>query len=353
VAPADAQPCGPGEGHQPTAWVETRRGGLPETLHRVSVAVADGSGALVAATGDPHRRTFWRSAAKPFQLLPFVACGGAAAYGFGRRELALMAASHNGESRHRALAAAILAAAGLEESDLLCGTHLPEAEPAWRELAARGGAPTPLWNNCSGKHAGMLAHCRHRGWPVFDYRRPDHPLQVEIAALVARTTGERPGAIRVGVDGCGVPAFHLSLAGMASAYARLVGGGMPEEWRQAASAIVDAMASEAWYLAGTGRLCTRLHEVSGTRVIAKAGAAGIFCAGLRERGWGLALKVEDGSGRIAGVALLEALRQLEVLAEPDLAALAPFTAGELRNHAGTPVGEAAARFGLAPFAGRI
>lgn len=331
------------------AFVEYLRGGRRETLHRISVAVADGAGDLVAWAGDPGLRTYWRSAAKPFQLLPFVACGAAAAFRFGPRELAVMAASHNGERRHREAAARILAAAGLDESDLLCGAHPPQCEAAWRELAAQGGPPTPLWNNCSGKHAGMLAHCRHHGWPTFDYRRPDHPVQEEIRQAVVAMTGEEPGAVSEATDGCGVPAFHLSLRGMATAYARLVGaGGTPEVWQASAREIVEALAAEPYFLAGSGRLCTRLLEVAAERVIAKVGAEGVFCAGLRARGLGLALKVEDGSGPCAGAALLEALRQLAILDEDDLAALAPFSASELRNHAGTPVGEVVHRFRLAP-----
>jgi L-asparaginase II len=336
------------------AVIEVLRGGRLETRHRVDVAVADARGEVVLAAGDPALRTYWRSAAKPLQLLPFVACGGARAFGFGAPELAVMAASHSGEERHRRTAAAILAAAGLDESALLCGVHPPQDEPAWRELAATGGPPTPLWNNCSGKHAGMLAHCRHRGWPTFDYRDAGHPLQREILDVVARMTGEPPGAVTLGVDGCGVPAFHLSLKGMATAYARLwrgdeAGGGeaLPGGWAGAAREIVEAMAAEPWMTAGTGRTCTRVSEASAGRVVPKVGAAGIFCAVLRERGLGLALKVEDGSSRAAAAALVESLRQLDALSDGALARLEGAAPGLVRNHAGTAVGECRARLRLA------
>ncbi len=328
--------------------IEFRRQGRLEALHRLSVAVVDGDGRPIASAGDPAARTYWRSAAKPFQAIPFLASGGAASFGLGEREIAILCASHNGEAAHRAAAARILAAAGLAETDLLCGAHLPMWPPGWRELEAAGGAPTALWNNCSGKHAGMLACCRHRGWPTFDYRSPEHPLQVEIREVVRRTSGEAPEAIGEAVDGCGVPAFHLSLAGMATAYARLAGGGdLPGPWHVAARRLLGAVAAEPWFLAGTGRLCTRLVEVTSGVVIGKGGAMGIYCAVLRDRGWGLALKVEDGSGRAAEVALVEALRQLAALDGPKLAALAPFGPGVLENPAGTAVGESVAGFRLA------
>ncbi|MBA2564852.1 MAG: asparaginase, partial [Gemmatimonadetes bacterium] len=331
----------------PLARVEFWRAGRLETAHRVSVVVCDTEGRLQAHAGDAGLRTFWRSAAKPFQLLPFVVAGGPAAYGLGPRELAVMAASHNGEEPHRAAAGAILAAAGFREADLLCGAHAPLEEHGWRELAAAAGPPSPLWNNCSGKHAGMLAHCRLRGWPAFDYRSPAHPLQREIVQAVERAAGEMPAA-GPGIDGCGVPVFHLSLTGMATAYARLGGGNaLPEEWQEASGSIVRAMVEEPFYLAGTGRLCTTLPALAGERVVAKVGAGGIFCATLRGRGWGLALKVEDGSSTAAAVALLEALRQLDVLSHSEVESLTRFPGGRIRNHAGTPVGRVEVRFSLA------
>jgi L-asparaginase II len=328
--------------------VEFRRQGRIEAAHELSVIVCDGDGRRIAFAGDAAARTYWRSAAKPFQAIPFVASGGAAAFGLGDAELALLCASHSAEAGHRAAAARILAAAGLVESDLLCGVHPPMWAAGWRALAEGGGPPTAIWNNCSGKHAGMLACCRHRGWPLVDYRHPQHPLQGEIRAVVLRLCGEPPERVVEAVDGCGVPAFHLSLAGMATAYARLAGGGdLPDAWREAARRLLAAAAAQPWFLAGTDRLCTRLAEVSAGAVIGKGGAMGIYCAVLRERGWGVALKVADGSGRAAEIALIETLRQLEALPELALAALAPYGASVLQSQGGAPVAETVSDLRLA------
>jgi L-asparaginase II len=330
------------------ATVEYRRAGRTEALHRLSVEVADGEGKLVARAGEPGLRTYWRSAAKPFQAIPFLASGAAEAYGLEASEIALLCSSHSGEAPHRAAAARILSSAGLSEADLLCGAHWPLWPPGWHDLEEAGGRPSPLGNNCSGKHAGMLAYCRFRGWPLVDYRRPDHPLQVEILDVVRRASGEPAESIHEAVDGCGVPVFHLSLAGMATAYARLAAGAeLPAAWQAASVRILESVASEPFYLAGTDRLCTRLVEVTFGRVIAKVGAMGIYCAVLRDRGWGLAIKVEDGASGAAAVGLVEALRQLDALEDDALAALAPFGPGPLANHAGTVVGEVEARFALA------
>jgi L-asparaginase II len=215
----------------------------------------------------------------------------------------------------------------------------------WRELG--GDRPTPLWNNCSGKHAGMLACCRHRGWPTLDYRRPDHPLQAQIREVVRIVTGEASEAIGEGVDGCGIPVFHLSLAGMATAYARLAAPeSLPPPWDEAARRILAALLAQPFFLAGTDRLCTRMLEVTQGRAVVKVGAAGVFCAALPGRGLGVALKVEDGSSHAAGVALVESVRQLGAIGERELPDLAGFGPGRLRNHAGAHVGEVVARLRL-------
>jgi L-asparaginase II len=326
--------------------VEFRRQGRLEAVHELAVVVCDGAGRLVASAGDADARTYWRSAAKPFQAIPFVASGAASALGLREPELALLCASHSGEAGHRAAAARILTAAGLAESDLLCGVHPPLWPPGWRALAEAGGAPTPLWNNCSGKHAGMVAFCRHRSWPLVDYRHPEHPLQVEIREVVQRASGERD-AVGEAVDGCGVPAFHLSLAGMATAYARLVAGGdLPDAWREAAERLLSAVAAEPWFVAGTNRLCTRLAEVTRGRVVAKGGAMGINCAVLRDHGWGVALKVGDGSARAAEIGLLETLRQLGALDEPALGGLAGYGAGVLQCQGSLEVADAVSELRL-------
>lgn len=306
---------------------------MVESVHTAHAAVVR-DGELVGAVGDAGLVTFMRSAAKPFQALALAE----EEPGLPPEELAIACASHEATPEQLRLVASLLARAGAREDELACG----------EEHGSKSG------HNCSGKHAGMLAHCRHRGWPTFDYRDAGHPLQREILDVVARMSGEPPGAVALGVDGCGVPAFHLSLKGMATAYARLwrgdeAGGweALPVGWAGAAREIVEAMAAEPWMTAGTGRTCTRVSEASAGRVVPKVGAAGIFCAVLRDRGLGLALKVEDGSSRAASAALVESLRQLDTLSDAALARLEGAAPGVVRNHAGTAVGECRARFHLA------
>ena len=204
----------------PDLRIEATRGNLVESVHRVSVAVMNADGRLVAASGDPSRVAYWRSAAKPFQAMPLIADGAADALSITPEELALACASHSGEARHLAVAAGLLRRIGATEDMLACGPHPPASEAEAERLVREGITLTPLWNNCSGKHAGMLALVRHHGWPSAGYERAGHPLQHRILQEVARWTGVRAEAIPTATEGCTAVTFALPLTAMALAWAR-------------------------------------------------------------------------------------------------------------------------------------
>jgi L-asparaginase II len=285
--------------------IESTRSGFVESVHHVSVAVVDAKGALVASAGDPERISMWRSAAKPFQALPLVKDGAADRFGFGARELALSCASHSSEPVHREVCAGMLRAAGCEESQLACGPHPPLSQAVADEALRQGTTISPRWSNCSGKHAGMLALARHRGWPTEGYERAGHPVQERILDEVSHWTGVARGELLQAVDGCTAVCFGLPLRAMATAYARW---GVADE--APARRLREAMWAHPELIAGTGRLCTELMAVARGRVLAKVGAEGIYSAAVPELGLGLALKVEDGDMRCSPPALLEVLRQV-------------------------------------------
>jgi len=307
------------------SYVQVTRGDLVESRHNVSIAVADSSGRLVAWSGEPQLVTFWRSAAKFFQAVPLVSDGAADAFGIGDEELALACASHNGEARHAELARTLLGRSGATETDLVCGPHSSLAEPVAKAMAARGEQPTRAHNNCSGKHAGMIAVGRHAGWGSDGYQVPSHQVQRRCLHEVARWTGIHVDGIPHGTDGCGVPSFALPLAAMATAYARLgaaVAGddvpAVPADSLAAARRLVAAVRAHPFLLAGTARLDTELLEATRGRVIAKVGAEGVYSATIPDMRLGLALKVEDGATRAATPALLTLLDQIAPGAVPDL-----------------------------------
>jgi L-asparaginase II len=267
--------------------------------------------------GDAGGYIYARSSAKPFQAMPLVLSGAADALGLTDEELAVACASHNAEEPHLAAVRSILEKAHLSETDLQNGAHPPIYAPAAAELARSGEEPKTIHGNCSGKHAGMLAVCVHEGWETESYRDPDHPLQLWILEVVARVCGLERDDILLGGDGCGVPAFGMPLANLATGFARLATGeNLPEDLAGAAERIRGVMQKHPYMVAGTERFDTAV--MSGTDLVSKGGAEAVFAAGSPD-GWGLVLKISDGASRALRPAALAALarRGVEVPDEPE------------------------------------
>ncbi len=319
--------------------VAVRRGERVESVHAVAACACDARGRVVLALGATDVPVYLRSAAKPFIAAAVVRAGALERFGFGERELAVMCASHNGESGHVELVASMLERIGASIDDLGCGVQTPSYEAAAAALAARGERPTPLHNNCSGKHAGILALAKLLGAPFAGYLEADHPAQRAVLALCERIGGERFGRGRLAIDGCGIPVYATSLRNAARAFGRLA---TLEELADADAAALDrvrrAMAAEPWYVAGSEQFDTDLLRATAGRIVGKIGAEGVHGDALLDLGLGLALKTIDGNARAvppAAIGLLEALGGLGPAAR---AALEPHARPPLRNRAGRIVG---------------
>lgn len=306
------------------------RGPIVEEHHRLHAVIVDREGRVLGASGDPHHRTFWRSAAKPLQALAAMRAGTWDRFGWGDRELALACASHSSEERHVSLAREMLASIGLDEDALACGPHRPLSDAVARALEEQGVTLTRAHSNCSGKHAAMLGLAIHRGWPTAGYEQSTHPVQSACLEEVVRQSGIAAGDVAIGVDGCTVACFGLPLSAMARVYANLV------DPSHEGHATVEAMMRHPELVGGEGRLCTELMRAFPGRVVAKVGASGVYCAGIVGEGIGVALKVEDGHARAAEVALLFVL---DTLLQPTPSSLLPDMAEPvIRNTRGDEVG---------------
>src|SRR5262245_32740292 len=340
----------------PPPLVEVTRGSLVESRHRGFIAVVDGAGAVVASLGDIKTPAWFRSAAKPFQTIPVITSGAAARYGFTPRELAVITGSHSGENAHLETVLSILNKIALDESALQCGAHMPFDDASAKRLRAENSEPRALHNNCSGKHAGMLAVAKHIGEPVDNYLDPDHPIQLRIRSALARFAGAPVDEIEVAVDGCGAPVFGLSVVAMARSYARLAAArhaGIEPELTRAAGAVVSAMIEYPEMVGGTrDRLDTDLMLVAKGEIISKVGAEGAHLLGVKPnerypKGLGIAVKIEDGDVRRArDPVVIETLRQLGLLDDARLAALARYARSTVFNHRKVEVGEVRTCFKL-------
>jgi L-asparaginase II len=316
----------------PPVLARVLRGGRVESLHRGSAAAVAPNGGLLAAAGTPSGRVYVRSAAKPFQAMPLLEAGGERAFRLTSSEIALMCSSHGGEPRHVECARRLLAKGGFTERDLACGAHWPMHEPSARSLRRRGRKPTPLHNNCSGKHAGLLLACRLYGFPPVDYWKPSHPIQKEALERMARWTGIPASRIGIAVDGCSLPVFHVPLSALALAYGRF----LAPEAGPVAERILRAMWERPLMMAGRDRFTSAFIAAGPGRWIGKEGAEGVYAIGLRpgvvrDAAVGLAFKIEDGSTRARDAVSLALLARLGAVPDTARRALAGWRDPVLRN----------------------
>jgi L-asparaginase II len=342
------------------------RGSYVESVHRGSIAVVDSLGRLLAFAGDPALHTCLRSSAKPFQAIPLLEYGGIDEFDLTGEEIALTCASHGGEPVHVATAAALLRKGELDEEDLLCGAHFPFDDKAAADLRASGEFPSPLHNNCSGKHAGMLLATQVMDVPGADYTAIDHPLQGMIREILGEFAGVEKDEIAHAIDGCGVPAFFLPLYRSAYAYARLMASaegaaapGMLARYLESSAHIVEAMTAFPHYVAGNWSMTTPLMAAFGGGLLAKEGGEGFYAMALApalrgelasslpaadDAAIGIAIKIDDGSmdrGRNPVI-----LRLLDLLGLDVGTDLQGWRRPLLHNHAGDLIGEVRAEFDL-------
>ncbi|ADH64858.1 asparaginase [Allomeiothermus silvanus DSM 9946] len=295
-------------------YVYAYRGPEIENRHRVSLAVVNREGKLLAAGGDPRLLAHMRSSAKPFQAQALFQTGAMRRFGFGSEELALAISSHDGTPRHTEIAARMLERIGLDPSYLACGVHAPFSRAARRELQDHQQKPTVLHNNCSGKHSGMLAAAVALGADPHGYELPQHPVQ----QLIFQTVRELSGVSEIpyGVDGCSVPTFALPLDRAAWMFTQLAEPALaPQPYREGLEAAYSAMRQHPDLIAGPESIDTVLMQLV-PGLAAKRGADGYYGMALRETKWGpigITLKVEDGSVMAREPAVVQLLELLGVL----------------------------------------
>jgi L-asparaginase II len=256
--------------------------------------------------------------------MPFLESGGLDDLGWGADEIALACASHGGEPEHVAIAERMLNDLGLEEGDLACGAAEPLSKRGQRLLRESGSRPTRLHNNCSGKHAAMLARAQEADWPTVGYDNLEHPVQQSIVREIERWTGVAASSMDIARDGCGVPVFGLSLEGMARAFARFAAAIHAGD--EVPRLVGDAMLANPFLVGGTDRFDTVLMEEA-PGIICKIGAEGVHSAAIVAAGIGIAIKVEDGASRAQYPALLALLQHLGALPNP----LPPKLADQIRK----------------------
>jgi len=295
--------------------VHAVRGGVIDNVYRGCAAVVHLGGEVRFSLGDPEYRAFIRSAGKPLQAIALVELGGVEAFGLTDDELAIICASHSGGELQVRTVRSILRKIGVEESALQAGSGIRD--------------------NCSGKHAGMLALARLRGFPTEGYSQRDHPIQALILERVSAMSGLPVDEIDVAIDGCGAPIFAMPIRNMALAYACLANPeGLPHDRAEAARRIVPAMQNHPELVGGLD-----FRPICDAKVVAKAGASGCYCAGFCGKGLGFAMKVADGSSMPTLMVFFDVARRVGLIDEDEFARFLQGHSQVIQNRRGEAVGE--------------
>lgn len=319
--------------------VEIWRGNLVESRHRAIAAVVDADGSVVKAWGDIETPIYGRSSIKPLLAIPLVESGAADKFNLTEREIALACASHSGEPGHVTAVNDWLSRIGLNADNLECGAHYPYHEPSLHDMIRASENPTRAHNNCSGKHTGFLSTAVHLGEKTAGYIRYEHSVQQRLLGILEQMSGQDLSHVPRGIDGCGIPTIAFPVGYHALAMAKMAD---PKDLSPARAAacgrILTAMSHEPWYVAGTGRFCTDVMKVTGTKAAIKTGAEGVYMGALPELGLGLCIKVEDGNGRGAEVVMGQLLRHFGIIDSAQAEQLQQSLQPTLKNWAGAVTG---------------
>lgn len=275
--------------------VEVYRGGLLESFHRGVVCVVNQQNEIIFSLGDTEQLCYPRSAMKLLQVIPLIVNGGVEKFNFTLEEIAVMCGSHNAESEHLRVVNTILQKIGLSSDHLNCGPQYPSSKKDANELIKADIKPHHIHNNCSGKHAGMLATCILMNWPTEDYINPNHPLQKAIREICSLMYEYPEQKMITALDGCSAPIFSVPVKNQAIAYKNLVSNNhLPDAVKAACEVVVKAVSAYPFMVAGSKRYCTDMMQVTAPQIIGKTGAEGIFCMTFTEQKLGVCIKIDDG-----------------------------------------------------------
>ncbi|MCF6302358.1 MAG: asparaginase [Devosiaceae bacterium] len=290
---------------------ELFRNNWVENIHRGAFVVVDDAQTVVASAGDFERVIFPRSAIKSMQALALFKSGAVEKFNLNERQIAIACASHHGEPAHITAVSEFLEIIGCNENDLECGAHAPSNREARNNLFGAEGRAGNLHNNCSGKHAGMLAVAKAIEAPVAGYSERDHPVQKLVRKSVEEVLGITLSSQMCGTDGCSIPTWAAPLRSFAAGFAKMATGrNLDQNTQNATTRIFDAIVANPFLVGGSEVFDTKVMEHFGTRLVCKIGAQGVFCGAIRDLGLGFALKCDDGNSLAAQVMVAKMLMDI-------------------------------------------
>ncbi|TBR40976.1 asparaginase [Marinomonas agarivorans] len=312
--------------------VTVSRGGIVESKHQIKAAIVSNKGNVLDAWGDINIPVYPRSAIKAMQVLSLIEMGGAEKFGFTEEEIAICCASHNGEKKHIQTVQAMLEKLELNESNFECGTHWPMRVEAGYVLSEQGEKPNQLHNNCSGKHAGMLALAQLLNVSPQGYIHLDHAVQQQIANTMAEMCEWDYLSAPSSPDGCSAPTWAIPLTNLALAFAKFAAPeSLPAKRKTACDTIFNAVVKHPFMVAGTERYCTEMMQILGDKAFIKVGAEGVYIAAIPSLKLAIALKCQDGAVRAAENVMTALLDYVGITKHIADEIMAPYRSVTLKN----------------------
>ncbi|WP_420490175.1 asparaginase [Neobacillus drentensis] len=326
--------------------VEETRGGLIENVHIGMICGVNEHQEPVYHTGNQEHYTYYRSAAKPLQAVPVFLSNIIAKYGLTNEEAAMFTASHRGESYHISALESMLKKLPVKEEELFCPAAYPLNVKPTEEMLRKNMEKRRLYHNCSGKHMGFISVCRELGYPVEGYWEVEHPLQQHILSILSTLSEVPISKIKIGRDGCGVPVFAIPLKNMAITYLKLACPDLIKDslLQKAVRDMTNAMNEHPFMVASEQFICSLLLQ--DPNIVAKGGAQGVYCFGLKKERLGFALKVLNGSEEVWPVIVASILEQINYHNKETIARIRELKQPIVKNDTGVEVGTIHERFKL-------
>jgi L-asparaginase II len=326
--------------------VEETRAGLLENVHIGMICGVNDQSQTCYQIGDDRHYTYFRSAAKPFQALPIFLTNIITKYGLTEEEAALFTASHRGESYHITALESMLRKLPVNEEELYCPPSYPLNVQSKEDMIRNGTKKRRLYHNCSGKHMGFITVCLELGYPIEGYWKKDHPLQLQILSILSLLSELPVSEIYTGIDGCGVPVFAVPLKNMAAVYLKLACPDIIQDlpMQNALKKMTAIMNNQYNMIASEHFICSIL--LKDKNIIAKGGAQGVYCFGLKNERLGFALKVLNGSEDVWPNIVASILEQMNYNNKETITRLRALRPSIMRNDAGVEVGYINERFSI-------
>lgn len=312
-----------------------------ESIHYGFICVVNSSSKVLYNLGDYHTKIFFRSSAKPIQIIPLLQSGAAEALNFSQKEIAIACSSHSGQKIHQETVQEILKRLNLNDINLHCGIMTPYSAEENKRLIEQRESPSVFHCSCSGKHSAMLALAKFRGYSVDNYEKISNPVQQEILKTIADFTDENVASIPMGTDGCGAPIYLLPINKIALSYARLAMYAQDTEspYHHSCKTVFDSMTQFPEMVAGDDEFCTELMQVTKGKLIGKVGSEAVYCLGIKEGNLGICIKIVDGNERAVYPVVIEILKKLGILSTPEFNSLKHWYRQALKNNLGEIIGE--------------